>query len=81
MLLHKRFGEGIVYNLARSLSAKIESIISDGNGKWPRARNKIAQQIMANTPATLQPRVHCPNELAWIHILLRGILLSLHGKL
>ena len=65
--LYKRFGEGIVYNLGRSLSAKIESIISDCNGKCPRSRNKIAHQIIENTPATLQPRVHCPDEEVWIH--------------
>lgn len=49
---YKTLGEEVAYHLGQSLTAKVCSIIVNNCCRWPRPRNRIAQQIMANTPRT-----------------------------
>ncbi|KAI8544608.1 hypothetical protein RHMOL_Rhmol08G0310000 [Rhododendron molle] len=53
--LFSKFGNGIVFNLGRSLDARVSSIIADGCWRWPRARNAIVQKIIRHTPDNLVP--------------------------
>ena len=65
--LYQKFGDRVVHNLGRSLSAKVTSIIHNGSWKLPTLRNRDIQQIMVNNLATLHPKVHCPDKVVWIH--------------
>lgn len=58
--LYKRFGEEVVYHAGRSLQAKVSSIIHLGQWRWPRARNRVIQNIVAQTDAAL---FSCPEQL------------------
>ncbi|KAI8537423.1 hypothetical protein RHMOL_Rhmol09G0022900 [Rhododendron molle] len=44
--LYDRFGNEVVFNLGRSLQARVSFIISQGGWRWPRTRNRITQDII-----------------------------------
>lgn len=47
--LFQRFGDSMGFNIGRSMSAKVASIIHNGTWKWPRPRSAITREIVANT--------------------------------
>ena len=61
--LYKRFGKSVVYNLPGLSQLKVDSIIHNSCCKWPRARNRVTQNIMANTLSTLFPVVQITDEV------------------
>ncbi|KAI8544609.1 hypothetical protein RHMOL_Rhmol08G0310000 [Rhododendron molle] len=63
--LFSKFGNGIVFNLGRSLDARVSSIIADGCWRWPRARNAIVQKIIRHTPDNLVPHPDREDTVLW----------------
>ncbi|XP_058218842.1 uncharacterized protein LOC131329621 [Rhododendron vialii] len=53
--LFSRYGERVVFNLGRSLSSKVASIISNASWNWPKRRNAVTKEIIENTPTALVP--------------------------
>lgn len=64
--LYKRYGEDVVYNLGRSLHARVFSIIHRGQWRWPRARNRIIQSIINHTPANFLPDCANADQVVWL---------------
>lgn len=56
----------MVYNAGRSLHAKVSSIISNGLWRWPRARNRVIQTIIGQTPATLLLECDVEDSVIWL---------------
>ncbi|GFY89028.1 polynucleotidyl transferase, ribonuclease H-like superfamily protein [Actinidia rufa] len=57
---------------AKRLGGSTSLVISRIHSNWQPLvplykRKKIGQKIIENTPATLQPRVYCPDEVVWVH--------------
>lgn len=61
--LYQKFGESVVYNLGRSLFARVADIIQDGIWLWPRPRNKVTLQIIDATPAGFLPTLQSDDEV------------------
>lgn len=55
--LHKKFGEEIVFNLGRSLQAKVSSIIYPGEWHWP---------ILRQTPPDFKPNCSRDDYVVWL---------------
>lgn len=62
--LFSRFCDRVVFNLGRSLEAKVESVIRDNLWCWPR-RNPVTREIMANTPSSLIPNSAREDSVVW----------------
>lgn len=60
--LHQRYGDDIVFNMRRSLTAKVSSIIHNG----PRGRNRITLKIMEQTPSALLPNKDQEDNVKWL---------------
>lgn len=59
------WGERVIYNLGRSLSAKVSRIIFRGEWKWPRRRSPVIREITENTPEHLIPEEGLENSVFW----------------
>lgn len=77
--LYDKFGESVVYDLGRSLSSKVSTIIQNEDWKWPRQRNRITQSIMAHTPSDFKPDCGKEDSVVWLPIH-KGFLWNLLGK-
>lgn len=64
--LYDKFGESVVYDLGRSLSSKVSTIIQNEDWKWPRQRNRITQSIMAHTPSDFKPDCGKEDSVVWL---------------
>ncbi|KAI8530160.1 hypothetical protein RHMOL_Rhmol11G0033800 [Rhododendron molle] len=63
--LYVRFGEWVVSNIGRSLKARVASIITHGDWRWPRLQNPAIQAIIAETP-NLQPNSDVEDSILWL---------------
>lgn len=61
--LYLKLGDRVVFNLGRSLGAKISSIIENGRWKWPRGRSTVIAEIIANTTVIFCQMKHVRIEL------------------
>lgn len=48
-----------------SLSAKVCSVIKNGDWKSPRARNPVIQEIIESIPVDLKPCLHNEDRVKW----------------
>lgn len=64
--LYKTIGEEVVYHMGRSLNTKVSSIVVNNGWRWPRPRNEVTQQIMANTPGSFLPKPGKEDKLIWL---------------
>lgn len=64
--LFQHYGRRVVYNMGRSLGAKVPSIISHGAWVGPRAMNAVTQEIVSLTPAELIPHVAMEDRVVWL---------------
>lgn len=55
-----------MFNLGRSLGAKVDSIIANGRWKWPRGRNASIIEIKAGTSRDLVPAMDRDDKVVWI---------------
>lgn len=53
--LFQKFGSRVMFNLGRSLGAKLDSIIDNGRWRWPRSRNATIIEIVDSTTRDLIP--------------------------
>lgn len=66
---YQRFGDHMGFNMGRSLSTKVASIIHNGTWNWPRPRCVITREIAWNTDPNLVPYVSVdsvPDSVRWI---------------
>lgn len=63
--LFQKFGNRVVFNLGRSLCAKVSSIIVNGRWRWPRGRNATINEIIAATDGDLLPQVAQEDRVVW----------------
>lgn len=63
--LFARFGSRVVYNLGRTLHAKVDTIIADQSWQWPRCRNSVTRDILRATPAHFVPHPSQEDTVVW----------------
>lgn len=54
-----------MFNLGRSLGAKVDSIINDGRWRWPRSRNATVKEIVDGTARDLVPKMDREDQVVW----------------
>lgn len=63
-LLHK-YQDQIVFNMGRSLNARVASIVCATGWRWARVRNPVVQDIIAHTPVGFLPNMLQDDSVMW----------------
>ncbi|KAI8559797.1 hypothetical protein RHMOL_Rhmol04G0202600 [Rhododendron molle] len=63
--LYKLFSNRAFANLGTSSSAKVSSVIRDGDWNWPRPGSSLIHQIQRLIPSTMQPHGDTEDEVIW----------------
>lgn len=63
-LLHK-YQDQIVFNMGRSLNARVASIVCATGWRWARVRNPVVQDIIAHTPVGFLPNMLQDDSVRW----------------
>ncbi|KAI8564441.1 hypothetical protein RHMOL_Rhmol03G0181800 [Rhododendron molle] len=63
--LYLKYGDRVAFNMGRSLTAKVSSIINNGEWHWPRRRNPVIAEIIHNTDASLIPAEANEDRVIW----------------
>lgn len=64
--LFAKFGSRVLYNLGHNMLAKVASIIGENQQwHWPRQRNPVTREIVANTPASFLPNMGQEDSIVW----------------
>lgn len=56
----------MVYNKGRSIQAKADSIICNGQWKWHRPRNRVTRSTMSHSPPNLQTEIYKEDSIQWL---------------
>lgn len=56
----------VIYDSAIPTDAKVESIISEGNWRWPVTASIDLREIQAAIPNSLKPRPNMPEKVVWL---------------
>lgn len=78
--LYKVFGVTIVWNVVRSLLAKVSAILQNGEWHWPRRRNRSIMQLLNSPPVSFCPTLMLRIQLLGSLLAMVYIQLKLHGK-
>lgn len=63
--LYKINRHRIVFNMGRSLNAKVAYVIHRGGWRWPSRRNAISKEIIAHTPSQFVPNENQQDPMIW----------------
>jgi hypothetical protein len=64
--LYKRFGGYVGFDVGRSMTTKVASIIHNEEWVWPNSRCAITREIIAGTAPSLVPNPSAPDSVRWI---------------
>lgn len=63
--LYQINGHRIVFNMGRSLNAKVAYVIHRGGWRWPSRRNAVSKEIIAHTPSQFVPNENQQDPMIW----------------
>lgn len=61
-----KYGDRVLFNLGRSLKAKVASVIGPNGWRWNKVRHPVVRDIIAHTAGSFLPNIQQDDSVSWV---------------